>query len=86
VNDADVPSNEVLGYYLKEAYYFDTATSAFRVQPVALCPVLFRQDDEAAADTRYPPFLDSPMENWSPTPAGMPPDGLPPSTTTSRRR
>jgi gliding motility associated protien GldN len=56
VNDADVPSNEVQGYYLKEAYYFDTATSAFRVQPVALCPILFRQDDDAAADTRYPLF------------------------------
>ena len=56
VNDADVPSNEVLGYYLKEAYYFDTAISAFRVQPVALCPILFRQDDDASADTRYPLF------------------------------
>ena len=56
VNDADVPSNEVQGYYLKEAYYFDTATSSFRVQPVALCPILFRQDDDAAADTRYPLF------------------------------
>ena len=54
VNDADVPSNEVLGYYLKEAYYFDTATSSFRVQPLALCPILFRQDDDASADTRYP--------------------------------
>ena len=56
VNDADVPSNEVLGYYLKEAYYFDTATSSFRVQPVALCPILFRQDNDASADTRYPLF------------------------------
>ena len=56
VNDADVPSNEVMGYYLKEAYYFDTATSSFRVQPVALCPILFRQDDDASADTRYPLF------------------------------
>ena len=56
VHDADVPSNEVMGYYLKEAYYFDTATSSFRVQPVALCPILFRQDDDASADTRYPLF------------------------------
>ena len=56
VNDADVPSNEVLGYYLKEAYYFDTATSSFRVQPLALCPILFRQDDDASVDTRYPLF------------------------------
>ena len=56
VNDADVPSNEVMGYYLKEAYYFDTATSSFRVQPLALCPILFRQDDDASVDTRYPLF------------------------------
>src|SRR5690606_15115319 len=28
----------------------------FRVQPLALCPILFRQDDDASADTRYPLF------------------------------
>ena len=56
VNDADLPSNEVLGYYLKEAYYFDSATSSFRVRPVALCPILFRQEESASADTRYPLF------------------------------
>ena len=56
VNDADIPSNEVLGYYLKEAYYFDTATSSFRVQPLALCPILFRQEDETFTGTRYPLF------------------------------
>jgi len=56
VNDADIPSNEVLGYYLKEAYYFDSATSGFRVRPLALCPILFRQEDYASAETRYPLF------------------------------
>lgn len=56
VNDADIPSNEVLGYYLKEAYYFDSATSGFRVRPLALCPILFRQEEVASADTRYPLF------------------------------
>ncbi|MDD3969117.1 MAG: gliding motility protein GldN [Proteiniphilum sp.] len=56
VNDADVPSNEVLGYYLKEAYYFDSATSSLRVRPLALCPILFRQEEVASADTRYPLF------------------------------
>ena len=56
VNDADIPSNEVMGYYLKEAYYFDNATSSFRVRPLALCPILFRQEEVTSADTRYPLF------------------------------
>ena len=56
VSDADIPSNEVMGYYLKEAYYFDNATSSFRVIPLALCPILFRQEEVALADTRYPLF------------------------------
>ena len=56
VNDADLPSHEVLGYYLKEAYYFDSATSGFRVKPLALCPILFRQEEVALPDTRYPLF------------------------------
>lgn len=56
VNDADIPSNEVLGYYLKELYYFGSATSGFRVIPLALCPILFRQEEVASANTRYPLF------------------------------
>lgn len=56
VSDADMPSNEVTGYYLKEAYFFDSATSGFRVRPLALCPILVRQEEYASADTRYPLF------------------------------
>ena len=56
VSDADMPSNEVTGYYLKEAYFFDSATSGFRVRPLALCPMLVRQEEYASADTRYPLF------------------------------
>src|SRR5690554_1264303 len=55
VNDADVPSNEVQGYYLKEVYYFDTPTSSFRVLPVAICPVLHRENNYESS-TRYPLF------------------------------
>jgi gliding motility associated protien GldN len=51
-----MPSNEVTGYYLKEAYFFDSATSGFRVRPLALCPILVRQEEYASADTRYPLF------------------------------
>ncbi|HBB01739.1 MAG: hypothetical protein A2W86_02240 [Bacteroidetes bacterium GWD2_45_23] len=56
VNDADVPSREVQGYFLKELYYVDTPTSAFRVMPLAICPVLHRMDTPDAATTRYPLF------------------------------
>ncbi len=56
VNDADIPGNEVLGYFVKEAYYFESATSSFNVRPLALCPVLHRRDDHATAATRYPLF------------------------------
>lgn len=55
VNDADIPGNEVEGYFVKEAYYFDTANSTFRIKPLAICPVLERRDDYNAA-TRYPLF------------------------------
>lgn len=56
VNDADVPTKEVLGYYLKEAYYFDNTTSTLRVKPLALCPILFRHEEVASSATRYPLF------------------------------
>lgn len=62
VNDADIPSREVQGYFLKELYYVDTSTSAFRVTSLAICPVLHRMDDLDAATTRYPLF-------WIPYPA-----------------
>ena len=55
VNDADIPGNEVEGYFVKEAYYFDTGTSTFNVRPLAICPVLQRRDDYGAG-TRYPLF------------------------------
>jgi gliding motility associated protien GldN len=56
VNDADIPSREVQGYFVKELYYIDASTSAFRVKPLAICPVLHRMDDLDAVTTRYPLF------------------------------
>lgn len=55
VNDADIPSNEVEGYFVKEAYYFDTPSSTFRKRPLAICPVLHRQDNHGAI-SHYPLF------------------------------
>lgn len=56
VNDVDIPSREVQGYFLKELYYVDTPTSAFRTKPLAICPVLHRMGDLDNATTRYPLF------------------------------
>ena len=55
VHDADIPTNEVLGYYLKEVYYFDTPTSSLRVLPVSICPIISRNDNYEGI-TRYPLF------------------------------
>lgn len=55
VNNVDIPGNEVEGYFVKEAYYFDTDNSSFRVKPLAICPVLQRREDYGTI-TRYPLF------------------------------
>ncbi len=56
VDDVDIPSNEVQGYYLKEAYYFETGTSNYGVKTVAVCPIIYRQGDYDANTVRYPLF------------------------------
>lgn len=40
VRPADVPALEVQAYYLKEAYFFDQATSSYQQRVLALCPIL----------------------------------------------
>lgn len=56
INDADIPSHEVQGYYLKEAYYFETGTSNYGIKTVAVCPIIYRQGDYEANTVRYPLF------------------------------
>lgn len=56
IDDIDIPGNEVQGYFVKEAYYFETGTSNFGVKPIAICPVIHRQDDYGAQTVRYPLF------------------------------
>ena len=55
IQDDEIPSNDVQGYYLKEVYYFDTPTSSFRVLPIALCPIM-HQFSNYEGTTRYPLF------------------------------
>ncbi|MDR1884150.1 MAG: gliding motility protein GldN [Prevotella sp.] len=79
-DEFSIPSNEISGYYIKEAWYFDRSNSALGVKTVALCPVLFRQryfgDDDIDAtmsgtSSREPQFW-IPYEHLRPYAARMP--------------
>lgn len=79
-DEFSIPSNEALGYYIKEAWYFDQSNSVLGVKTVAICPVLFRQryfgDDDmessiSAAGSREPQFW-IPYEYVRPYAARMP--------------
>lgn len=58
VNDADLPSEDVKLYFVKECMYYDQHSASFRTKITALCPVMvsgtndFGEDDE----TRVPLF------------------------------
>ncbi|MDR3061830.1 MAG: gliding motility protein GldN [Dysgonamonadaceae bacterium] len=56
IQDSDIPSNEVLMYTIKEAWYFDQATGMFNSRILAICPMLLRQEDEFAEPVRIPLF------------------------------
>ncbi len=51
INEADIPSAEVLSYYVKEAWYFDQNNSMFDVKTLAICPILTTTDDYGAPQT-----------------------------------
>lgn len=77
-DEFSIPSNEILGYYIKEAWYLDKTNSALDVKIVAICPVLFRNaldgfetDFLESATTREPQFW-IPYENIRPYAARMP--------------
>ena len=57
VNDADLPSEEVKTYFIKESTYYDPNTASFRSQVTALCPVLVRGDTDFGGElAQYPMF------------------------------
>lgn len=76
-DEFSIPSNEVLTYYVKEAWYFDQSNSALGVKTVAVCPVLSRQeyldDDMGATSTAVnQPLFWIPYESIRPYAAQMP--------------
>ncbi len=71
IHDSDIPSAEVTSYYIKEAWYFDASNSVVDVKTLAICPILYRQDDFGSVATPYPLFW-LPYESVRPFAARLP--------------
>lgn len=56
IDNSDIPSGEVLSYYMKEVWYFDQHTSTYNSKVLALCPILHRSGDFGTDITKYPMF------------------------------
>ena len=56
LDNSDIPSGEVKGYYLKESAYYDQGTSTFHRKVVALCPIMYHEDDFGDGEVKYPLF------------------------------
>ena len=56
IHPSDVPTNEVLSYYIIEQWEFDNRSSKTRTIVQAICPVLHRAGDFGGEAVRYPMF------------------------------
>lgn len=56
IDNSDIPSAEVLSYFVKEVSYFDNRSSTYNSKVVAICPVLHRAGDFSTEVTKYPMF------------------------------
>ena len=56
IEPADIPSNEVLSYFVIEKWEFDTRSNQMKARVEALCPVLHRMDEWGGEAVRYPMF------------------------------
>lgn len=55
IEEADVPTNQVLNYYIIEKWEYDRRSNQMRTRVEAICPVLTRMGD-FGGETRYPMF------------------------------
>jgi len=55
IEEADVPTNQVLNYYIIEKWEFDKRSNRMRTYVEAICPVLNRVGD-FGGETKYPMF------------------------------
>lgn len=56
VDNSDIPSSEVLSYYIKESSFYDQRTATYQTRVTAICPVLHRDDGFSEQATKYPMF------------------------------
>lgn len=56
IEESDVPTNEVLTYYLLERWEFDNRNNRMRTRVEAICPVLHRSGDWGGDAVKYPMF------------------------------
>lgn len=56
INDYDIPSAQVLSYFIKESTYYDQRTATNGTRVTALCPVLHGEGDYGSEVTKYPMF------------------------------
>lgn len=50
VNDADLPSEDVKLYFIKESVYYDQHTASFRTKVTAICPVMVSGTNDFGED------------------------------------
>lgn len=56
IEESDVPTNEVLSYYLLERWVFDSRSNNMKTVVDAICPVLHRSGDFGGEPVKYPMF------------------------------
>lgn len=56
IEESDVPSNEVMSYYIIERWTFDRRSNAMKTVVEAICPVLHRSGDFGGEAVKYPMF------------------------------
>lgn len=56
IDNSDIPSREVKGFYVKESAYYDQASATFHTKVLALCPIMSREDDFGDGAQKYPLF------------------------------
>lgn len=56
IDNSDIPSSEVLSYFIKEDWYFDQRSSTMNAKVVAICPVLHRTGDFSTEVVKSPMF------------------------------
>lgn len=56
LDNSDIPSREVMSYYIKESAYYDQKSATFHNTVIALCPIMSREDDFSSTPSTYPLF------------------------------